>query len=233
MALLLLGAAFNTQAAAQTPEVYKDAGAPVEARVADLLGRMTVEEKITLIAGSTYMYTHAIPRLGIPRLRMSDGPVGVREQEANGAPTLPSTVYAGGLGLAASWDLELARRVGASIGRDCRARDVNILLGPGMDMYRDPVGGRNFEYYGEDPLVTGLIAAAYIKGVQSQGVAATMKHFVGKRPGVRPGPHQLRRGRTDAAGNLSQAVRDRRENERGLVRDEFIQPDQRGHSDGE
>ena len=159
-------------------QVYKDVHAPVEQRVEDLLGRLTVDEKIKLIGGAGWMRTNAVPRLGIPDLKMSDGPVGVRDRESANAPSKPATVYAGGMALASSWDVGMAKRMGVSLGRDGRARGVNIQLAPGMDMYRMAVGGRNFEYMGEDPLVTGLMASAYIEGVQSQGVAATMKHFV-------------------------------------------------------
>ncbi|MCE0499169.1 MAG: glycoside hydrolase family 3 C-terminal domain-containing protein [Methylacidiphilales bacterium] len=142
----------------------------MEARIDDLLPRLTLEEKINLIGGGAYMQTHAVSRLGIPEFRMTDGPFGVRAG--------PSRVYACGLALAASWDIDQARKVGVALGRDCRARGINILLAPGMNLYRAPFSGRNFEYFGEDPLLTGELGCAYIQGVQSQGVAATMKHFV-------------------------------------------------------
>jgi beta-glucosidase len=103
---------------------------------------------------------------------MSDGPVGVRAWG-------PTTGYAAGIGLAASWDVGLAHRVGVSLGRDARARGVNFLLGPGVNIYRAPMNGRNFEYFGEDPYLAGQIAAHYILGVQSQNVVATVKHYVG------------------------------------------------------
>ncbi len=154
---------------ATAQDLYKDPHAPAEKRVEDLLGRLTQDEKLRLIGGVSYMRTAAVDRLGIPSLKMSDGPAGVREGK--------DTVYAAGMALAASWDTGLAERVGASLGRDGRARGVNIQLGPGIDLYRAPFCGRNFEYFGEDPLLTGYMAAAYIRGLQSQGVAATMKHF--------------------------------------------------------
>ena len=151
-------------------EVYKDPAAAVETRVDDLLGRLTLEEKIRLLGGQHDFYTQAIERLGVPAFRMSDGPQGVRCAG-------PSTAYTAGVALAASWDTELARKVGASYGRDARARGIHYLLAPGMNLYRAPMNGRNFEYYGEDPLLAGRTAAAFVQGVQSQGVAATVKHF--------------------------------------------------------
>jgi beta-glucosidase len=159
------------------PDIYHDTTQPVEARVSDLLSRLTLDEKIDLLGGSAFMHTHAIQRLGIPELRMTDGPYGVREVDRSGGNQIPTRVYAAGMALAASWDVDQAKKVGVALGRDCRARGINILLGPGMNLYRAPFSGRNFEYFGEDPLLTGDLGVAYVTGVQSQGVAATMKHF--------------------------------------------------------
>ena len=142
----------------------------VEARVEELLQKMTLEEKIDLLGGRREFYTLAIDRLGIPALKMSDGPMGVRNFG-------PSTAFPAGIGLAATWDTAMAHRIGAAMGQDARARGVNILLGPAVNIYRVPVNGRNFEYYGEDPFLAGETAAAFIQGVQSQGVIATVKHF--------------------------------------------------------
>ncbi len=144
----------------------------VEKRVESILSKMTLEEKIDYIGGVDTFYIRAIPRLGLPRIRMSDGPIGVRCYG-------PSTAYAAGIGLAASWDSDLAARVGGGIGRDARARGVHILLGPGVNIHRAPLCGRNFEYFGEDPFLASRMAVAYIEGVQSQGVCATVKHFMG------------------------------------------------------
>ncbi|MGO9640818.1 MAG: glycoside hydrolase family 3 C-terminal domain-containing protein [Candidatus Acidiferrales bacterium] len=145
--------------------------ADVERRVDSLLSQMTLDEKIELLGGRDNMYTKAIPRLGIPSLKMSDGPVGVRVYG-------PSTAYTAGIALAASWDEDLAHQVGASMGRDARARGVHIILGPGMNIYRAPMNGRNFEYFGEDPYLASRAAVGEIEGIQSQGVMATAKHFV-------------------------------------------------------
>ena len=146
------------------------AAAQTSDRVEAMLGKLSLEQKIDLIGGVDGMFTREMPAINLPRLKMSDGPMGVRTWG-------PTTGYAAGVGLAASWDTELAKRVGASLGRDARSRGVSFLLGPGVNIYRTPMNGRNFEYFGEDPWLGGRIAAAYIQGVQSQGVIATVKHY--------------------------------------------------------
>jgi len=153
--------------AAQTPPM---AQADVETRADSLLGRMTLAQKIELIGGENTFYTHPIPQLGIPSLKMSDGPLGVHDYG-------PATAYPGGIALAASWDLDLAERVGAMMGKDARARGVHFILGPGVNIYRAPMNGRNFEYFGEDPFLASRIAVSVIEGIQGQGVIATVKHF--------------------------------------------------------
>jgi len=142
-----------------------------EQRVEAILSRMTLEEKIDLIGGIPNMYTHSLPRLGIPTLKMSDGPLGVHDYG-------PTTAYPAGIALAASWDTDLASRVGVMMGLDARARGVHIILGPGMNIYRAPMCARNFEYFGEDPFLASRIAVSEIEGIQSQHVMATAKHFV-------------------------------------------------------
>jgi beta-glucosidase len=144
----------------------------VEKRVDDLLTKMTLEEKIDLISGDTPFRTHPIPRLNIPFFQMADGPVGAHIP----APTI---AYAAGIGLAASWDTELALHIGQQLGRDSRSRGAAFLLGPGVNIYRAPMNGRNFEYFGEDPFLASGIAVGYIRGVQQEGVSATVKHFLG------------------------------------------------------
>jgi beta-glucosidase len=143
-----------------------------EKKIDSLISKMTLQEKIQMISGSNVMASTGLPRLGIPTFRMSDGPVG-----AHIPP--PSTAYAAGIGLAASWDRDLAVQVGSQIGRDARSRGVSFLLGPGVNIYRAPLNGRNFEYFGEDPFLAGETAVGYINGVQSQGVSATIKHYAG------------------------------------------------------
>jgi beta-glucosidase len=143
----------------------------VDARVDSLLKKLSLEEKIDLIGGVDAFYIRANEKIGLPRLKMADGPVGVRNYG-------PATVF-GGVGLAATWDPELAEKVGATIGQDARARGVHFMLGPGVNIYRAPMNGRNFEYFGEDPFLTARTAVAYIEGMQNEGVSATIKHFVG------------------------------------------------------
>jgi beta-glucosidase len=153
-----------------TGQTKRLTSAAVEKRVDDLLSKMTLEQKIKLIGGTHTFYTQAIPRVGIPALRMSDGPLGVHDYG-------PTTAYAAPIALAASWDTELAKRVGISMGSDARARGVNFILAPGMNIYRAPMNGRNFEYLGEDPYLASRMAVNLIEGIQSQDVIATAKHF--------------------------------------------------------
>ncbi|MBV8857458.1 MAG: glycoside hydrolase family 3 C-terminal domain-containing protein [Acidobacteria bacterium] len=142
----------------------------VEQRVEAILKQLTLEEKIDLLGGTDGFFVRDVPRLNLPRLKMADGPLGVRNFG-------PATAMAAGVGLAATWNPALAERVGTEIGRDARAKGVHFLLGPGVNIYRSPTNGRNFEYFGEDPFLAARIAVGYIKGVQSQGVSATVKHF--------------------------------------------------------
>ena len=146
--------------------------ANVEQRVDSLVSKMTLEEKIEMIGGVNDFYTRPIKRLGIPSLRMSDGPMGVHDYGL-------ATAYPAGIALAASWDTDLVQRFGVSMGKDARARGVHFILGPGMNIYRAPMCGRNFEYFGEDPFLASKIAVAAIQGIQSQRVIATAKHFAG------------------------------------------------------
>src|SRR5208283_5198732 len=126
-------------------------------RADSYISRMSLEEKIDYIGGTGFA-VRAVPSVGLPPFEMSDGPFGVRSNER-----FPSTTYAIGVGLAASWDTDLAEKIGAAIGRDARARGVHFMLGPGVNIYRSPLNGRNFEYFGEDPFLTSSIAVGYIK----------------------------------------------------------------------
>ena len=141
-------------------------------RVAALISQMTLDEKLDMLGGVDGFYTRAVPRLGIPRFKMADGPLGVRNYG-------PATTVAAGIALAATWDTALAEKVGATLGADARAKGVHFLLGPGVNIYRAPNNGRNFEYFGEDPFLASRIAVSYINGVQSEHVSATIKHFLG------------------------------------------------------
>jgi beta-glucosidase len=144
--------------------------ANVEQAANDLARQMTLDEKIHYIGGYRDFYTHPVERLHIPALKMSDGPAGVRNYGDD-------TAYAAPVCLAATWDRDLAHRIGASFGDDANARKVNIVLAPAVNIARVPMNGRNFEYFGEDPYLAGEIVAPWIQGCQSKGVIATVKHF--------------------------------------------------------
>lgn len=169
---LLVAVAFLSTSLFVSPQFVGNNPQAVEKRVDDLLAKMTLDEKIDLIGGDTPFRTHPIPRLNIPFFQMADGPVGAHIP----APTI---AYAAGIGLAASWDTEVALHIGQQLGRDSRSRGAAFLLGPGVNIYRAPMNGRNFEYFGEDPFLASGIAVGYIRGVQQEGVSATVKHFLG------------------------------------------------------
>jgi beta-glucosidase len=167
--VLVFNSLFNV--AAQTNAQQQKSASEVDARVEAILSKMTLEEKIDMLGGTDGFFVRDLPRLGLPKLKMADGPLGVRNFG-------PATAMAGGVSLAATWNPQLAERVGTEIGRDARAKGVHFLLGPGVNIYRAPMNGRNFEYFGEDPFLASRIAVGYIRGVQSQGVSATVKHFM-------------------------------------------------------
>jgi beta-glucosidase len=144
----------------------------VDSQVEAMLGRMSLEEKIDLLGGVDGFFVRGMPSLGLPPLKMADGPMGVRNYG-------PATAMPAGVNLAATWDSALAREVGKQIGNDARAKGVNFLLGPGVNIRRAPLNGRGFEYFGEDPYLASRIAVGYIEGVQGTGVSATIKHFMG------------------------------------------------------
>src|SRR5678816_3078814 len=144
----------------------------IERRINSILTQMTLEEKLGLLGGVDSFFFFFVPRLKLPRLKMADGPIGVRNFG-------PATAFAGGVTLTATWNPALAELVGTELGRDCRAKGVHFLLAPGVNINRAPMNGRNFEYFGEDPFLASRLAVGYIRGVQSQGVSATIKHFLG------------------------------------------------------
>lgn len=149
----------------------------------DLIARMTLEEKIRLCSGASYWTTEAMPRHGIRSIFLSDGPHGLRKQVTErvdhlGAnASLPATCFPTASAVASTWDLDLVRQMGEALGAEAVLQDVNVLLGPGVNMKRNPLCGRNFEYFSEDPYLAGKMAAAWIQGLQSQGVGASLKHF--------------------------------------------------------
>ena len=143
-----------------------------------LVTEMTLEEKALLLSGDGWWKTHAINRLHIPSIGISDGPHGLRKVPEPGLSTsVPATCFPTAPALASSWNTALIGQVGVALAQECQANDVQILLGPGVNIKRSPLGGRNFEYFSEDPVLAGKMAAAYIDGVQSRGVGTSLKHY--------------------------------------------------------
>ncbi|MDQ6420187.1 glycoside hydrolase family 3 C-terminal domain-containing protein [Paenibacillus sp. LHD-117] len=154
--------------------------------IKNILKQMTLEEKAGLCSGLDFWHTKGIERLGIPPLLVTDGPHGLRKQMPKKTDdpdhlgvfgSVPATCFPSAVGLASSWDRELIGKVGVALGEECQAEDVSVLLGPGANIKRSPLCGRNFEYFSEDPFLSSEIAAAHISGVQSQGVGTSLKHF--------------------------------------------------------
>jgi beta-glucosidase len=169
-ALLFYAVFLSALCIAQEKPLYKDPAAPIEKRVEDLLGRMTIDEKLDYIGG-TGVATKINDRLGIPELRMTDGPAGVRLE------TFKSMAFPAPVAMAATWNPALVKQAGAGIGRETRGHARHVILAPCVNIARMPMGGRNFESFGEDPFLASRMAVSYIKGVQEEGVAATVKHF--------------------------------------------------------
>ena len=177
----------HAQAAPAVPAdaPYKSSSVPVEQRVADLLSRMTLEEKASMLEGSGWMESMPIERLGIPAIKMADGPMGVRSwmgssaitSSANAPMKVEATSFPAGIAMAATWDADLVQREGRAIAQEVKALGRDMILGPTVNINRVPLWGRNFEGYGEDPYLAGHLAVAYIKGVQGEGVIPSVKHF--------------------------------------------------------
>jgi beta-glucosidase len=171
--LAMAGLTIGVQAGAPKDRmIYQDKAAPLDRRVDDLMARLTLEEKVSLLAGATAMTLHAIPRLGVPEVKMTDGPTGVRSPEGK-----PATVFPVGVALAATWNPVLTRAVGAAIAGEARGYGASVLLAPTVNIVRTPRWGRNFESYSEDPLLAGRLALGYVRGVQGGGVGVSVKHF--------------------------------------------------------
>ncbi len=178
---LLLACSIST-VSAQTP-VYMDDAQPIEARVKDALSRMTLEEKVALCHAQSKFSSAGVPRLGIPELWMSDGPHGVRAEinwndwgYANWTND-SITAFPALTCLAATWNPDMSAKYGKAIGEEARYREKDVLLGPGVNIYRTPMNGRNFEYMGEDPYLASVMCVPYIQELQKNGVAACVKHY--------------------------------------------------------
>ena len=141
------------------------------------IAALSLDDKCRLVAGQTTWRTQAFPEAGIPQLKMSDGPNGVRGEGHGGAGT-PGVVMPSGITTGATWDPELVAELGALVGTEAIRKGAHIVLGPTVNLHRTPVGGRTFECYSEDPELTGALASAWVRGVQSHDVAVTVKHFV-------------------------------------------------------
>ena len=157
------------------------AKANMKQQAAEWVAKMSIEEQALLLSGDGWWATHGIERLGLPAISLSDGPHGLRKivrKDTWGADgSVPATCFPTASALAATWNVDLLREVGAALGRESQASDVQVLLGPGINIKRSPLGGRNFEYFSEDPVLAGRLAAAYINGVQGEGVGTSLKHF--------------------------------------------------------
>ena len=185
--LTLAAAAFLLAACCSQPKfdgpVYLNPNAPVEERVEDALARMTLKEKVGMTTAQSKFSSRGVPRLGIPEVWHTDGPHGIRPEvlwddwDQAGWTNDSCTAFPALVNLAATWDKEMALLYGRSIGEEARYRKKDILLGPGVNICRTPLNGRNFEYMGEDPYLAGKMVAPYVKGVQENGVAACVKHF--------------------------------------------------------
>ena len=152
--------------------VFADPSRPLEERVEDMVGRLTLEEKVRLMAGRASFTLEGVERLGVPAIRVTDGPTGVRSNEGEAA-----TVFPVGVAMGATWNPELTREVAAAIAREALALNNRVVLAPTINIVRTPLWGRNFETYSEDPFLAGTLGAAYVKGLQSEGVGASLKHY--------------------------------------------------------
>jgi len=148
----------------------------VDERIQDLVAAMTLEEKVSLLAGASMWETVAIDRLGIPSIKVTDGPNGARGGDFSGGVT--AAAFPVGISLAATWNPELVHEVGEALAEETQTKGASVLLGPTVNMHRSPLNGRNFECYSEDPYLTARLAVAYITGLQSRGISATVKHFI-------------------------------------------------------
>ena len=145
-------------------------------RIEALISELTLEEKVSILSGSSAWHTTAVPRLNIPRVKMTDGPIGARGDSVSGAT---SACFPSASCLSSSWDKDSVEEIAKAIGIEAKSKDADVLLGPTINLHRHPLGGRHFECYSEDPLLTGELASSYVRGVQSVGVSACLKHFIG------------------------------------------------------
>ena len=202
---------------------------PIEARVENLMSQLTLEEKVSLLHAKSTFSVAGVARLGIPELWMDDGPMGVREEVGEGFRNMGrtddfATAMPASLGLAATFNTDLANAYGAVIGQEARQRGKNIMLGPSLCIQRTPLCGRNFEYMGEDPFLAARIAVNYIQGEQAQGVASCAKHFAANNQEIQRGSINVEMDERDAARDLSAGLPRRRPGRRRVERHGRLQP---------
>ena len=151
----------------------------MHAHIQELLSQMTLEEKVQLTSGDGFWRTFGVARLGVPGIAVNDGPSGLRKTYRTDGETqvVPATCFPAAVALASSWDTALVEEIGRALAAECLAHDVQVLLGPGVNIKRTPLGGRNFEYYTEDPVLSGEMGCAFVQGVQSLGVGTSLKHY--------------------------------------------------------
>lgn len=174
----------------------------------ELIKRMTLEEKAALLSGKGEWQTWNFDRLEIPSMYCSDGPHGLRKQAGAGDhlglnPSLPATCFPTAATVANSWDPSLGEKIGEALGEEAQAQDVHIILGPGLNIKRSPLCGRNFEYFSEDPYLAGKMAAGYIRGDPEQREICLPQAFCGKQPGTAAHGDECSCGRANTPGNLS------------------------------
>ena len=154
----------------------------MEKRIADMVCKLSTQEKIALCSGADFWHTKAVEKLGLPAVMMCDGPHGLRKQEGDADhlginQSIETVCYPTASALASSFDTQVLTRLGEALGEECQAEHVGMLLGPGLNMNRSPLCGRNFEYYSEDPVVAGKMGSAMVRGIQSNNVGCSVKHF--------------------------------------------------------
>ena len=150
--------------------------------ISKILKELTLEEKASLCSGEDFWHLKSVKRLGIPTIMVADGPHGLRKQDEEQdhvgmGNSIPATCFPTASATACSWDVELMDKIGKALAEECLQENVSVILGPGANIKRSPLCGRNFEYISEDPYLTGEIAAALINGVQSKGIGTSLKHF--------------------------------------------------------
>src|SRR5215212_10192181 len=149
-----------------------------EARIDALLGKLTVAEKVSLLAGSSMWLSTPVERLGIPSIKVSDGPNGARGGGSFAGGNVTSACFPVGIALAASWNTDLVEQIGQALGQETKSKGAHLLLAPTVNIHRSPLNGRNFECFSEDPYLSARMAVAYIGGLQRRNVGAVVKHFV-------------------------------------------------------